>query len=690
MKNYFALFLLGTFLYVSCGSNKNQDKKMTNNPLEFGFNQVIDFKSLTATNVKEITTQTIAGVKQNLAKIYDIPKEKRTFDNTMLAIDDAINVFSNVSNIVYLMAYTHSDSAMRNRSQEAISEFSKFSNELSIDEKLYRAVKDFSETEEGKKLDGYKKRFTEKTVRDFERSGFALSAEKRQELKTIKDKLADISIKFNANISDDKDSLVVEEKDMEGLPEDYKKAHLGKDGKYIIDMSYPSYRPFMRYSTSDKARKALYIKFNNRAAKTNADLLKELLVQRKKMAELLGYKTFAEYQVEDRMAKTPKAVWDFEESLTKNISKKADKDYAELLEMKRKFTKNPAEKEITAWESSFYYFMLMKEKYQVDAEKVKEYFELNNVLKGSFQVAETLFGVKFEEIKNPSVWHSDVRMFEVKKDGKLSGRFYLDLYPRENKYGHAACFGMVGGKATSNGYQIPTAALVCNFPKPTQETPSLMPHDDAITYFHEFGHLLHHLLTTAELNTMSCTNVANDYVETPSQLMENWAEEYESLKLYAKHYKTNEVLPKDLFDKINASKNVCSGTDALVQVFYGELDMYLHDKFDVSGKESISDVVKKLQNQISKFKFVEGTSFEASFGHLDGYGAGYYGYMWSLVYAEDVFSIFVKNGIFDSQTGIRCRDEIYAKGSTVDEMQQIKNFLQREPNQDAFLKSLGL
>jgi thimet oligopeptidase len=282
-------------------------------------------------------------------------------------------------------------------------------------------------------------------------------------------------------------------------------------------------------------------------------------------------------------------------------------------------------------------------------------------------------------------------MFEVMKDGKMISRFYLDLYPRPNKYGHAACFGIIAGKMTANGYQYPTASLVCNFPKPSKDKPSLMPHGDVETFFHEFGHVLHNMLTTSDLEYFAGTNVAQDFVEAPSQIFENWAWEYDALKMFAKHYKTGEVLPEDLYNKMKASRNAGSGLNTLQQIFYGTLDMTLHDKFNPdSTSTTTTDVVKDLQNKITLYPYLDGSHMQYSFGHLNGYGAGYYGYLWSKVYAQDMFSIFKKNGIMDQKTGIRYRDIILAKGASEDPMDLVKEFLGRDPNDEAYLKDLGL
>jgi len=345
---------------------------------------------------------------------------------------------------------------------------------------------------------------------------------------------------------------------------------------------------------------------------------------------------------------------------------------------------------IESWESSFYSDILLREKYQLDGELVKEYFALDDVIDGLFSITQTIFDLEYKEVKNPSVWQEDVRLFEVYQDGKLKGRFYFDLFPRDNKYKHAACFGIIKGKSTANGYQIPTATLLCNFPAPTEDKPSLMPHNQVKTFFHEFGHVLHQMVTTADLSSQSGTSVSRDFVEAPSQIFENWIWNYDALKLFAKHYQTREVLPKDLFDKMLSAKNVGSGLFATRQVFLGTYDLTLYDKYDPNGAETTTDVLKEVHNAIRLIPYVEGTNFQAAFGHLRHYASSYYGYMWSKVYAQDMFSIFEENGILDKETGIRYRDIILGSGGSRDELELVKEFLGREPNNKAFLKELGL
>lgn len=689
MRPCIVLFLL--FVVAACNQKEENVKyyKVEGNPLFNDFNTAIDFKSLTADHIIQATDSVINYAKREFQDIYKINWEDRTFENTMVKLDDIYNDLGRISSAIYLMGNTHPDSLIRNTALEKSTVIEKYLNEVSLDEDLYQAVKEYSQTEESMNITGYKEKFLRETLESFERNGFALSEEDREKLKQIKDAISEIGNNFNKNIAAYQDHLIVSEEEIEGLPEDYKKARKQEDGTYKIDLSYPSYLPFMKYSRSDEARRKLYVKFYNRAPK-NLEVLRNLLQKRKEMVDLLGYESYADWRLEDRMAKQPETVWEFENNLVASVKPKADLDYQELLTAKKTNLPNENASEIKPWEAAYINNILLEEKYQLDNEEVKQYFPLNNVLDGLFQITQTIFNVSYREVENPSVWHEDVRMFEVIDEGKLIGRFYLDLFPRENKFTHAACFGIIKGKNTPQGYQVPNASLVCNFPAPTADKPSLLPHSQVETMFHEFGHVLHQMLTEADLATQSGTSVARDFVEAPSQIFENWAWNYESLKLFAKHYETGEVLPKALYDKMIAAKNVGSGLFVENQVLYGVIDMTLHDKFDPFGNKSTDDVVEELREKITHYPFVEGTHFQAAFGHLNGYGASYYGYLWSRVYAEDMFSLFEKNGVLDTETGLKYRNIILAKGSSKEPMDLVVEFLGRKPNNEAFMNSLGL
>ncbi len=694
MKTKLTIFTIALIAFYSLAGMKTAPKSTKIervNPILATRVTPIEFSSIKAGDFPEATQVMLSNVKNILGKISAIPDTNRTFENTLQIIDDMHNVIENIWSPADLMGNVHPDSHIRKEGLDASQKAEQYLNELDGNEMLFNAVSAFAKTEEAKSLTGVKKKYLDDTLMEFRRAGFGLHETIRKKVGRIRNRLVEIGTEFDKNKNQALDTLFVDKNYMIGLPESYIISHKTTDGRYAIDLSYPSYKPFMKYAESDSARKALRFLYLNRAADKNIAILDSMIHYRNLLAETLEYSSYATYRTKDRMAKNPTTVWQFENGLKKDLREKAEQDYAELLKIKSAQMGKP-ERVIETWESYYYDTKLLKEKYQLDSEEVRQYFEMSNVIHGLFTVSQQLFDVVFKQVKNPSVWHEDVTMYEVyeAKTDELIGRFYLDLYPRQNKYSHAAAFSVVMGKQTSNGYQKPATALVCNFPRPAGDEPSLLPHDDVETFFHEFGHLLHGVLTESPYMTYAGTSVARDFVEAPSQMLENWVWEKESLSLFARHYETGDVIPDNLLNKMLAAKNANSGNNALQQVYYGILDFTLHDGFDIEGNETTTELVARLQNEITLYPYFEGTHMQASFGHLNGYGASYYGYLWSLVYAQDMFSVFEKEGIMNAETGKRYREIILGKGGTEDPYDLVVQFLGREPDNQAFLKSLGL
>ena len=693
MKKVF-LFVAITAVLWSCNESKttatNQETVTpSENPVLPNLNQEIDFATITVEDIVNGTEATKKKVDEMLADYLAIPNEERTFQNTILDFDKIDDEVNRISGIVGIIANASPDSTLRAVAQEKKVEISEIYNEMSLNEDLYKAMKAFSESEEAEALTGWKDKFVKESIRDFELNGFALSAEDRDKLKTLKTELNEISNTFNVNIAQYQDFLYLDEADMEGLPEDYKKARLQEDGKYKIGLSYPDIGPFFKNAKSSDARKQLLFKYSNRASETNKQVLVDMILKRTEIANLLGYDTYAEYALVTKMAKTPETVWDFLNNLQEKVKPKGEADIKELLAYSKEAGIGDGET-LLPWDRGYVKDQLLINKYEVDGEAVREYFPMDQVKEGLFSITQSLFNLKYKKVDDASVWHEDVEAYDVYDNAKLIGRFYLDLHPRPNKYSHAACFPIIIGRNTETVFQRPVSALICNFTAPTADKPSLLTHGEVETFFHEFGHVLHSLLTEAELNLQSGFMVARDFVEAPSQIFENWVWDYESLSMFAKHYETDEVLPKELFDKMLAAKNVMSGRSTLYQIFLSTLDMTLHDGFDLNGDETIAEMRFKLDKKINLLEPMEGTHMETAFGHLNGYGAGYYGYLWSKVFAQDMFSRFEKEGILNKETGMDYRNIILAQGATKDEMEIIEEFLGRPVNQDAFLRSLGL
>ncbi len=679
-------FYIATILFfiISCG-------KQDHNPILIEKNHYFDFSSFSADHIPEASEITLKACQSVIDEILLVPDSSRTFDNTILRIDDIQALLMLPSNPLYLMSSVHPESSIRSAADSAIMQLEHFTNELLIDENLYQVIKMYSQSAEAGKLEGWKKRFLDEQLRNFRRNGLELSRSKQDKINNLRNRLSKRAMQYYNNIAGYSDTLFVNETEINGLPETYKDSHRTASGQYGIDLSYPSYLPFMQLSESSDARRQLLLNYLNRAAEDNLPLLRIILRERRQLANLLGYPSYAAYIVEDKMAKTPENVWAFENELRSALQTKADTELLELLELKTRKTRQPA-KSIFHWEKHYYMDQLAKSKYKLDGELVREYFEVGNVIDGLLLTMQELFELDFKEVDGQSTWHPDVLLYEAfdSKTKDWIGSFYLDLFPREDKYGHAACFDVIEGKAYPDGYQKPMFALVCNFPKPNSETPSLLSHSQVVTFFHEFGHGLHNLLTKSPLISYSGTSVAQDFVETPSQVYEDWAWEKEVLNKFARHYQTDEIIPDELVEKMRAAKNMLSGINALQQVFYGILDFTLHDTYNPFSTTKVAEIAEQLQNEITPFKYVPNTHMEAAFGHLIGYGAGYYGYLWAEVYARDIYSLFKENGIMDKTTARRYRSIILEKGGTEDAFELLKQFLDREPNNEAFIESLDL
>jgi len=669
--------------------SNSQDVKR--NPLIYSKNQNIDFAVINEYDIKNATDYVLREADLILSEIIAVPTAERTFVNTLQRLDDLYDRVSKVSSPLELLSSVHPNRKIREISDESILIIQRYFIELSANEALYEVVYKFSTLKEANELPINQQRFLESELRDFQHSGLGLSGYNREKLKRIQNRIFELSLKFENNISSYLDTLFISPNMIVGLPDDYKDSHLQTDGRYAIDLSYPSFYPFMEYAESDSLRKLLRHMFLNRGMPQNVSILNEILANRKALSKLLNYPSYSALIIEEGMAKSTEAVWIFEKDLIEKIQQKANWDTKQLLQLKYDAI-GENDRIITDWQKDYYENQLLLKKHRVDQEQVKQYFQVDNVIKGLFTISSQLFDIKFSEIESPSVWHSDVRMFEVKEssDNSLIGYFYLDLYPRENKYQHAAAFSIVSGKKINSDYQYPITCLVCNFPPPRENTPTLLLHEDVETLFHEFGHLLHDMLTTAELFSQSGTSVAMDFVEAPSQMLENWVWNKESLSIFATHYTTNEIIPDSLLNRMIKARNIQSGNNLLQQIFYGILDLTLHEEYDSSNVKSTTEIMSELQKSITNYDYMKGTHMQASFDHLLDYGASYYGYLWSEVFAADMYSVFEREGVLNQEVGLRFRKTILEKGGTENPMNLVKAFLRRDPNNEAFLKSLGI
>jgi len=638
--------------------------------------------------------QAFANADIEIEAIIAVPAEQKTFDNTVGALDDMMARLDGDANMMAFMAYVHPDASIREAAQGAEQLWSTWSIDFVTNEELYNAVKTYADS--NPELSGEQARMVEHTMRDYRRSGMMLSSKDREDLKTIQKELGLLSIEFEKNIREDKTIVPIPIGELEGVPQDVIDRLEMLDGNYQVTLDYPTFGPVMDYCSVSDTRKAVRIAYSKRAGQENVELLERIIKLRDEASDLLGYETTADYETELKMSKNAKTVADFYKKLRPVVRKKAEKDWAELLAAKRKDTGDPAA-EFNPWDFSYYYEKIKNDKYAVDSQTVQEYLPLQNVMDGLFEITQNLYGIEYREVtgnaeeRGTPLWHDDVRLFEVwdTANGKQLGEFYIDLHPRDNKYSHAAQWGLVQHKLWSDGReQLPVAALVCNFTKPTDDKPSLMTHDEAETFFHEFGHCLHTILSEAEIAGFAGTSVERDFVEAPSQMFEEWVWTPETLALFAKHYETGEPMPAKLIDGMIAAKNLQSGIKTESQIFLGMIDQAYHT--DTDGVVDTTQVAYDIHDETRMYPHTPGTHFQGSFGHLTGYQAGYYGYMWSLVYAQDMFQRFKELGMLNPEAGAYYRDKILSKGGTEDSLDLVRDYLGREPSMDAFLESLGL
>lgn len=640
-------------------------------------NGYLHFEGVSPSLIQTVTQETMAAAEAVKKQLLDAP-----YDSELIKLrDDLEDQVDQPWGPFYLMKETHPDADVRAACREGVETLHNFMTALDLDEDIFNKLKTYSEQQP--ELDPVSARYLKKTMDSYLRNGFRLPSEGRKKLQDLDEEINRQELLFQKNVGEVDSALFFTEEEAEGLPEDYLKARRQEDGTYKVKVTYPDYYPFMKFSKNGAAREKLYRLFNNRAAETNVDLLVKILKLRRERTELLGYETYSQMKLENLMAEKPERVWSFIKELNEKVAPKAESDFQDLCRFAGTDTIHP-------WDKMFITTKMLREKYDLDENQVKPYFPLKQVLQGLFQTAEKLYGIDLVEADDIPVWHEDVRAYRALEKGKTLGIFYLDLFPRDNKYNHAACFGLCSGKQTEDGYRAPEASLVCNFPSPADGKPSLLTHGNVETFFHEFGHLMHHLLTKAPYAGMAGTSVERDFVEMPSQIMEHWVWEKESLKTFAKHFQTGETIPDELVDKLLAVKNLNSGLDIQQQLFYTALDFTLHDGFKAQTASDTDQLVEQLQNHYTRFPYVKGTRFQASFGHLIGYSSRYYGYLWSRVFADDMFSVFSEKGLYNAQAGRKFRDEILAKGDSEPPMALIQTFLGREPNMNAFLEGLGI
>jgi len=675
---------LAFFFCFSANAQTGADQ----NPLLVHSNAPIAFNKVDAATIKQATDIVIKKATDAVKNITAIPAAKQTVANTLLVLDQLQYELTDYGIKLGLIGATYVDDATRNTANDESERLNNFTTQLFLNDSLYRSVKRFAASRIGMQLPASRKKFLKETIIAFEKNGLKLDAGGKKQLMVINEKLIGLGTSFDRNIAESKDSITYTLADLKGLPETISNPWKRANGNFVVYVNGPNYINVLKYAQLSDTRRTMYNHYNNRAYPANLTVLDSLFYYRNEYAKKLGFASYASYAVVDKMAASTANVWNFEKDLVKKLVSGVTSELNELKAVKKQLF--PAEDNtIYAWDYSILTKKLLDTKYNLNTDEVKEYFEMNNTVEGMFTVYQKLFSIQIKPASNMVTWHEKVKTYEMFKDGKKIGSFYLDLFPRPNKYTHFACFPINEYSNIDGKEVLPVSALICNFPEGTSEVPSLLNHSDVITLFHEFGHLVHSMLGRSDLASQGPFNVKGDFVEAPSQFLENWCWEYESLSLFAKNYKTGQPLPRSLFDKMKAAQKFGVSIGWTRQCILGITDFTYEDRYDSIKGKNLNDVAKNIY-AYAQTPYPDESHYICSFTHLSGYAANYYGYLWSKVFAQDMFSEFSKKGVMNTQLGLAYRTKILEKGSTADEMDLLRSFLGREPNNAAFLESLGI
>jgi thimet oligopeptidase len=648
---------------------------------------------VTTNEVADTVARTIAEGNAALDRIGALTPATVTFNNTVRALDDMGFQAGLASSRLGLIKETSTNAALRDAATDAIKQLDDWSVGLDYREDVYRAVKAYAATQP--QLAGEDKKLFEDTLRDYRRAGLELPKPERDEVEKIRKQIAELATDFDSNVTKARQPVVFTKADLAGVPEDFLAQIKGTNDDYTVMANITwHYIMVMDNCRVEATRKQLYLAQNNLAREANVPLLQKILVLRDDLAHRLGYASWADYRTEVKMVKNGATAQKFLADLKAGLQPKFDLEMGEFRDLKVKQT-GDTNAVINVWDWRYYANELRKQKYNVDAEQLRVYFPYQKALEGMFAIYQRIFGLKFERVEAPYKWVDDLQLYAVSDavTGEPLGLFYLDMFPREGKFHHFAQFGIIPGKLLPDGrYQRPTVALICNFPSPTKDKPSLMSHDDVVTLFHEFGHGMHSILTRARYSRFSGTSVPGDFVEAPSQMLEHWPWDKSVLDSFAADYRDpSKKIPAEILAQLRAAKLATEGTRYRRQLSFGLLDLALHTQIHAGNETN----TVPLSNRILSDTFLpvpDDTAFVAYFGHLMGYDAGYYGYAWADAIADDMATVFktAPDGFYDKSAGLRLRHEIYEVGDSRDVNVSIEKFLGRPRSLEPFLKEIGI
>ncbi len=631
-----------------------------------------------------------------------------SWDNLIQPLEDMDDRLGRVwSPVSHMNSVVNSD-ALREAYNACLPKLSAYSTEMGQNVRLYQAYKAIRDSDEYATLDVAQKKVIDNALRDFHLSGVDLPEEKKRRFKDIRQRLSKLTTTFEENVLDATQGWskhVSDEMALSGLPESaLAMARQAAEQKqlegWLFTLDFPSYYAVMSYADDRDLRQEMHQAYVTRASDQgpnagkwdNSEIMEEILALRYELAQLLGFHSYAERSLATKMADTPARVIGFLEDLAKRSKPVAEKELQQL----QQFAHDKyGVAHLEPWDITYYSEKLRQHTYAITQEELKPYFPETRVIPGMFEVVKRLYGVSIEEVDEVEVWHPDVRFYEIRDEaGELRGRFYLDLYARENKRGGAWMDDCIGRKRNRDGsIQLPVAYLTCNLTPPLGDEPALFTHDEVITLFHEFGHGLHHMLTRVDhIGVSGINGVAWDAVELPSQFMENWCWEKEALAEIAGHYKTAEPLPDELYDKMYAAKNFQSGMMMVRQLELALFDFHLHHDYDPARGARIQETLDEVRQRVAVIRPAAYNRFQHSFSHIfaGGYAAGYYSYKWAEVLSADAFSLFEERGIFDHDTGLKFLHAVLERGGTREPMELFVEFRGREPRIDALLRHCGI
>lgn len=695
MKNYLhAAAVAAMILTVSC---KMENPLLTESPLPYGAPQ---FDKIRTEHYMPAFKESIAEAKAEIDAITSNPDEP-TFENTVEALEFAGQKLDNVSSIFYNLLEAESNPEMQAIAEEVSPMMTEYSMYVSLNDKLFSRIKTLWEQRETLGLDPDQFRLLDETYKSFARGGANLSPEDKQVYSKYQEEMSLLSLKFGNNVLAATNAFklnLTDEADLEGLPQyvrDMGAATAKENGQegWTFDLSYPSYSAFMQFSSRSDLRKTIYMAYNSRAFGgefDNSEICRQLADLRLKTANLLGYRTYADYMVENRMAGTVENVDKLLEELLEPSLPAARNEVAKILAYARE--NGYQESELQPWDFSYWSEKYKTSQFSLSDEQLKPYFKLENCIDAVFGLATRLYGIRFTPRPDIPGYHKDVKVYDVcDSSGRHLALFYADFFPRSGKRG-GAWMTSFREQSIRNGMETrPIVSIVTNFSKPTQEAPSLLTHYELTTFLHEFGHSLHGMLAEGRYPSQTGTSVAWDFVELPSQIMENWAYEPEYLKPFAKHYETGEEIPDELIEKISESKNYNVAYSQVRQLQFGILDMAWHNT-PTALEGTASEIESNATRQILVIPVAEGTCLSTSFSHIfsGGYSAGYYSYKWAEVLAADAWSLFKEKGIFSREVANSFRENILSKGDTEPAAVLYRNFRGHDPEPAALLKSQGI